>query len=75
VKRLLALLLATLAIAAGALAANLAVLDRAGASGDDIGRLSPVQAALTTSATAPVTTGGGHHDGSDRNREHDEDDD
>lgn len=54
VKRLLPLLLAVLVVAAAALAANLVVLDRAGASGDDIGSLSPVQPALPAPSASPV---------------------
>jgi hypothetical protein len=77
-KRLLPLLLAILVVAAAALAANLVVLDRAGASGDDIGNLSPVQPALPAPATSPApqppstNTAGddAHHDG-----KHREDDD
>jgi hypothetical protein len=79
VKRLLPLLLAVLVVAAAALAANLVVLDRAGASRDDIGNLSPVQPAMMPApATSPVpqppstkTAGDdAHHDG-----EHRDDDD
>ena len=55
IQRLVPLLLATLAIAATALAVNLFVLGRAGAYGDDIGSLSPVQPALTAPATTPQT--------------------
>lgn len=86
IKRLLPLLLVTLAIAAAALAANLLVLDRAGASGDDLGSLSPVQPALTTPATTPTTTAppstlppttgdGQHHDSKDHGRDHADHDD
>jgi hypothetical protein len=78
VRRLLPLLLAVLVVAAAAVAANLVVLDRAGASGDDIGSLSPVQPALPAPTTSPApqpprtqTAGDdGHHD-----RKHRDDDD
>jgi hypothetical protein len=84
VKRLLPLLLATLAVAAAALAANLFVLDRAGASGDEVGNLRPVQPALTAPAVSPpapsplpTTTAhdGDHHDGEHHGRDHSGDDD
>jgi hypothetical protein len=51
---LLPLLLAVLVVSAAAVAANLVVLDRAGASGDDVGRLSPVQPMLPAPTTSPA---------------------
>lgn len=80
VRRLLPFLLAALAVAAAALAANLFLLGRAGASSDEIGRLSPVQPAVTAPVTTrpPVRTtpkDGEHHDGEHGRREHADGDD
>lgn len=54
VKRSLPLLFAVLVVAAAAVAANLVVLDRAGASGDEIGSLSPVQPTLPAPTRSPA---------------------
>ena len=77
-RRLLPFLLAALAVAAAVLAANLVLLDRAGATGDDLGSLSPVQPALASTpghhrqALPPPTTSGGADHGQ---HDHAEDDD
>jgi hypothetical protein len=58
VRRLLPFLLVALTVAAAAVGANLLLLGYADAGGDPVGKLSPVQPALTAPGTAsqPTTT-------------------